>query len=157
MTQTVEPQTGPLPSNGTAREPVKRPGAVTIVGVLAIVIATLSLILAVLDIFVIVVYLRELPPSSQVLSEQQAEALAVGIVLLITSLPMLVTAVALLRMHRWAWSVLMTLVVIGLAGGLGGHFYGRDTYVEMLLYTVLAFAMNRAVIQEAFGIRRAVP
>ncbi len=155
MTQALEPQMGPVAEDGSAPERAKRPGAVTVVGVLAIVIATISLILAVLDILVIVAYQRELPPSSRVLSEQQTEALAVGIVLLITALPMLVTAVALLRMHRWAWGVLMTLVALGLAGGLVGHFSGRDAYIDMLLYTMLAFALSRAAVQEAFGIRRA--
>lgn len=154
MTQTLEPQPGHVTGVGSAPERAKRPRAVTIVGVVTIIFAIFSLILAVLDIAAVVVVLRGMPPSSRVLSEPHVEALVVGTVLLITALAMLVTAAALLRMHRWAWSVSMTLVAIGLAGGLASHFSGQGAYPDMLLYTVLAFALNRAVIQEAFGIQR---
>jgi hypothetical protein len=128
---------------------------VTIVGAIAIVIGILNLILAATSILVVVRILIASSGSSQALSDQEVEVLIIGIVLLVLALATLVTAVALLRMHRWAWSVLMTLAALGLTSGLVGHFSGRDTYGNMLLYTALAFALNRAVIQEAFGIRRA--
>jgi hypothetical protein len=128
---------------------------VTIVGAIAIVIAILNLFLAVGSVLVVVAALLEQSSPPWTLSDQQAKVLAFGIVLLILALATLVTAVALLRMHRWAWSVLMTLAALGLTSGLVGHFSGREDYWHMLLYTALAFALNRAVIQEAFGIRRA--
>jgi hypothetical protein len=155
MTQTLDPQVDPLTSARSEPEPGKRPRAVTIVGVIAILIAILNLILAVTSMLVFVGILIETQGSPRALSDQEVEVLVLGIVLLILALATLVTAVALLRMQRWAWSVLMTLAALGLTSGLVGHFSGRDTYGNMLLYTALAFALNRAVIQEAFGIRRA--
>lgn len=154
MTQTLEPETSPLTSDRPGPEPGKRPRAVTIVGVIAILIGILNLILAVTSMLVFAGFLMVASGSSRAVSDQEVEVLVLGIVLLILAVATLVTAVALLRMHRWAWSVLMTLTALGLTSGLVGHFSGRDTYWNMLLYTALAFALNRAVIQEAFGIRR---
>ena len=68
--------------------------------------------------------------------------------------------IALLRMRRWSWVVLVVWVGVSLTIGILRYFYrevgnfGLSDYLVMTADMVLAFALNQSDVQRIYGIRR---
>ena len=68
--------------------------------------------------------------------------------------------IALLRMRRWSWVVLVAWVGVSLTIGILRYFYravgnfGLSDYLVMTADMVLAFALNQSEVQRIYGIRR---
>jgi hypothetical protein len=117
---------------------VKRPIAVTFVGVLALLIGTYHVVAGVLALVH--------GGDASRLSEGAFD-LALG-----------VFAVAIgrgaLRMTSWAWAAFMTWAGIGLTHQLLRHFFYTDAnYLAMALETVAVLALTPLDVQIAFGVR----
>jgi len=128
------------PSEGTAvsRLAAKRPIAVTVVGVLALVVGTAN---AVAGVVVLV-------------NGGDANKLAEGSLDLALGVLAIAIGVGALRMGRWAWAAFMTWAVIGLTHQLLRHFfYGDPNHVVMALDAVVVFALTPLDVQVAFGVR----
>lgn len=72
---------------------------------------------------------------------------------LLLSLIGIVVLIGFLRMHRWAWVVLMAWTGISLTINLINYFYSRPNYLVMASNVVIAFALNQADVQRIFRIR----
>lgn len=72
---------------------------------------------------------------------------------LILSLAGIVVLFGFLRVHRWAWLVLMSWTGFSLAITLINYFYGHANYIVMASDTIIAFALNQADVQRIFRIR----
>ena len=80
-------------------------------------------------------------------------ALLVSATYLILSLAGIVVLIGFLRVHRWAWLVLMSWTGFSLAITLINYFYGHANYIVMASDTIIAFALNQADVQRIFRIR----
>jgi hypothetical protein len=74
-------------------------------------------------------------------------------VYLLLSLIGVVVLIGFLRMHRWAWVVLMAWTGISLTISLINYFYSRPNYLVMASNVIIAFALNQADVQRIFRIR----
>ena len=64
-----------------------------------------------------------------------------------------VVLIGFLRVHRWAWVVLMAWTGTSLVIGLIEYFYSRPNYVVMASNTIIALALNQVEVQRVFRIR----
>jgi Na+/H+-dicarboxylate symporter len=87
------------------------------------------------------------------LSTQGLDTLVTMLVLPI-ALISLVTGIAILRMKRWAWVVLMVFLVAALILNLGRSYVHEPEYALMLIYSVLALMLNQPDVRQAFRIGR---
>lgn len=71
---------------------------------------------------------------------------------LVLSLIGIVVLIGFLRLHRWAWVVLMAWTGISLVISLITYFYSRPNYVVMGSNTIIAFALNQAEVRRIFRI-----
>ncbi len=72
---------------------------------------------------------------------------------LVLSLIGVVVLIGFLRLHRWAWVLLMAWTGISLAISLINYFYSRPNYLVMASNTIIAIALNQADVQRIFRIR----
>ena len=72
---------------------------------------------------------------------------------LLLSLVGIAVLIGFLRLHRWAWVVLMAWTGISLAIGLIEYFFSRPNYLVMASNTVIALALNQVEVQRIFHIR----
>jgi hypothetical protein len=72
---------------------------------------------------------------------------------LILSLVGIVVLVGFLRLHRWAWVVLMAWTGVSLAITLINYFYSRPNYLVMASNIIIAIALSQADVQRIFRIR----
>jgi len=80
-------------------------------------------------------------------------ALLISATYLFLSLAGIVVLIGFLRVHRWAWLVLMSWTGFSLAITLISYFYGHPNYIVMASDTIIAFALNQADVQRIFRIR----
>jgi hypothetical protein len=86
--------------------------------------------------------------------------LAVSAFRLLWALIGIAVYIALLRMRRWSWVVLVVWVGVSLTIGILRYFYrevgnfGLSDYLVMTADMVLAFALNQSDVQRIYGIRR---
>jgi hypothetical protein len=66
----------------------------------------------------------------------------------------LVSGIAILRMKRWAWVVLMLFLVLALILNLARSYLHTPEYGLMLIYSVLALVLNQPDVRKAFRIGR---
>ena len=74
-------------------------------------------------------------------------------VYLILSLIGIVVLIGFLRLHRWAWMLLMAWTGISLTISLIAYFYDRPNYLVMASNVIIAFALNQSDVQRIFRIR----
>ena len=82
--------------------------------------------------------------------ERLARQASVGSVFVVLSLPVLVTALGLFWLRRWAWLLGMTIQGLGLASALIAYLVGRPNYVQMALGTLIYFTLNQVEVRKAF-------
>ena len=118
---------------------MKRPVAVTFVGVLALAAGLFHLVGGVMT----------------VVDGGSASKLAEGAFDVALGVLALAIGRGALRMAPWAWTLLMTWAVIGLTHELLRHFfYGGESYGMLAVDTVVVLALTPLEIQVAFGVRR---
>jgi hypothetical protein len=74
-------------------------------------------------------------------------------VYLVLSILGIIVLIGFLRLHRWAWVVLMAWTGISLTITLINFFYSRPNYLVMASNTIIAFALNQPEVQRIFRIR----
>jgi hypothetical protein len=142
----------------TARPPgPKRPGAVIVAGWCAI--------LAVPLILVRVTLLLISGPLATAIADNvanpatwlSAQGLDTLVMLLVAPIVLisLVSGIAILRLKRWAWVVLMVFLVVVLVLNLVRSYVHEPEYGLMLIYAVLALILNQPDVRQAFHIGRA--
>ena len=72
---------------------------------------------------------------------------------LVLSLVGIVVLYGFLRLHRWAWVVLMAWTGISLTITLINYFYSRPNYLVMASNIIIAVALSQADVQRIFRIR----
>ena len=72
---------------------------------------------------------------------------------LLLSLVGIVVLIGFLRLHRWAWVLLMTWTGVSLTISLIDYFYSRPNYLVMASNIIIAFALSQADVQHIFRIR----
>ena len=72
---------------------------------------------------------------------------------LILSIIGIVVLIGFLRLHRWAWVVLMAWTGISLTITLINYFYSHPNYLVMASNIIIAFALSQADVQRIFRIR----
>ena len=82
--------------------------------------------------------------------ERLARQAGVGSVFVVLSLPVLVTALGLFWLRRWAWLLGMTIQALGLASALIAYLVGRPNYLQMALGTLIYFTLNQVEVRRAF-------
>jgi hypothetical protein len=134
----------------------RRPGSVVVAGWCAILAFPLILgrlsLLAVSGALASVVESASGDPMLWA-SPEAIEVLVVGIVVPI-AIVSLVAGIAILRLKRWAWVVLMMFLAAGLVLNLIRAYVHRPEYALMLIYAVLALILNQPDVRQAFRIGR---
>jgi hypothetical protein len=72
---------------------------------------------------------------------------------LILSLIGIVVLIGFLRLHRWAWVVLMAWTGVSLTITLINYFYSHPNYLVMASNIIIAIALSQADVQHIFHIR----
>jgi hypothetical protein len=72
---------------------------------------------------------------------------------LVQALVGIVVLIGFLRLHRWAWVVLVAWTGISLCITLINYFYSRPNYLVMASNTIIVFALSQADVQRIFRIR----
>ena len=72
---------------------------------------------------------------------------------LVLSIIGIVVLIGFLRLHRWAWVLLMAWTGVSLAITLIDYFYSRPNYLVMASNVIIAFALSQADVQRIFRIR----
>jgi hypothetical protein len=72
---------------------------------------------------------------------------------LVLSLVGIVVLIGFLRLHRWAWVLLMAWTGVSLTITLINYFYSRPNYLVMASNIIIAFALSQAEVQRIFRIR----
>ncbi len=72
---------------------------------------------------------------------------------LILSFVGIVVLIGFLRLHRWAWVLLMAWTGVSLTITLINYFYSRPNYLVMASNIIIAFALSQAEVQRIFRIR----
>ncbi len=88
--------------------------------------------------------------------ERLARQASVGSVFVVLSLPVLVTALGLFWLRRWAWLLGMAIQGLGLASALIAYLVGRPNYLQMALGTLIYFTLNQTEVRQAFQGRPAL-
>jgi hypothetical protein len=72
---------------------------------------------------------------------------------LILSLIGIVVLIGFLRLHRWAWVLLMAWTGVSLTISLIDYFYSHPNYLVMASNIIIAIALSQADVQRIFRIR----
>lgn len=142
------------PSGGEAKP--RRPGSVVVAGWFAILAVPLIL-LRISTLLLTGETLRTIISTSTDptawISSQGVDAL-VTLVVAPVALISLVAGIAILRMKRWAWVVLMLFLLLALILNLARSYLHTPEYGLMLIYSVLALVLNQPDVRKAFRIGR---
>lgn len=134
----------------------KRPVAVTVVGLITLVAALVTVAIVLLALGPGRLWQQALSQPLfvgwRLTASGEETARAAG--LLISGGVTFALSLGLFGVRRWAWLGLMTWTGANLAFNLIRYRYGRPDYVALLLGAVIVFSLNLAEVQEAFGIRR---
>jgi hypothetical protein len=65
----------------------------------------------------------------------------------------IVVLIGFLRLHRWAWVVLMAWTGMSLVISLIDYFYSRPNFVVMASNVIIAVALSQSDVQRVFRIR----
>ena len=74
-------------------------------------------------------------------------------VYLVLSVTGLIVLIGFLRLHQWAWVLLMAWTGFSLAISLFNYFYTHANYVVMASNTIIALALNQKEVRRIFRIR----
>lgn len=72
---------------------------------------------------------------------------------LLLSIIGIIALIGFLRLHRWAWVVLMAWSGVSLTIGLIDYIYRIPNYLVMAANTIIALALNQVEVQRIFHIR----
>lgn len=87
------------------------------------------------------------------LSAQAVDRLALLLIAPIALLS-LVSGIAILRLKRWAWVVLVLFLVLALLLNLVRSYFQGPEYWLMLIYAVLVLILNQPDVRQAFRVGR---
>lgn len=133
----------------------KRPSAVTIVACGIVVLFLIRLYQVIEPLLRLKVFQNGLTSPLRVgmqLTPVGSDILSSGVYLLL-SLIGIVVLIGFLRLHRWAWVILMAWTGISLTITLINYFYSRPNYLVMASNVVIAFGLSQAEVQRIFRIR----
>jgi len=133
----------------------KRPLAITLVGLLAVLAAAASIAHGLFELWLAGMLSTAQPPPP-LLDPRWSELwrpLARGVVDIGVGLVLLIIGISLLRLRRWSWVALMVWTTIGLAIGLVRYYLDQPNYVAMAFNVLVVLALNQRDVQSVFGIR----
>jgi uncharacterized membrane protein len=138
----------------------KRPVAITIVGLIAVIAALVYFLRAFLLLESLKFFEKGLSgPVFQgyTLTETGAQWVNALYYLLVSIVAYLI-AIGLLSMRRWSWIAFMSWAGFNMVVGLLHHFYNRSdsNYVYLFLSVVVVFILNQAEVQRLFGVQSQV-
>jgi hypothetical protein len=118
----------------------RRPAAVSLVAVLAVLAGGFLLVDGVLDA-------RDVSRDDEGAIAYTALQIALGLVAL-------AIAIGALGVRPWGWKLFMTLAVVGLTTQILQYFFFDDPhYLRMAIYAFIVFVLTPRDMQIAFGIR----
>ncbi len=68
----------------------------------------------------------------------------------------LIAGIAILRLKRWAWVMLIVVLGVGLAVNILRYFYRVPEFGLMLVYAAMALILNQGEVRRAFRIGRPI-
>jgi hypothetical protein len=80
-------------------------------------------------------------------------AVLTSAVYMLASLVGIIVLIGFLRLHRWAWVMLMAWTGASLTVGLIDYFYSNPNFLVMASNAVIALALNQVEVQRIFHIR----
>ncbi len=80
-------------------------------------------------------------------------ALVISASYLLQALVGIVVLIGFLRLHRWAWVVLMAWTGISLCITLIDYFYSHPNYLVMISDVIIAVALSQSDVQRIFRVR----
>lgn len=136
----------------------KRPIAITIVGLIA-VIAAFGYFMRGFLILENLGILKNGMPDSIVIGIIPTEAglqLIIGIYYFVVSISAYLIAIGLIGAHRWSWVAFMIWSGFNMIVGLTRYFYGapESNYLYLFLSVVVAYILNLSEVQKLFGIQK---
>jgi hypothetical protein len=134
----------------------RRSGSVVVAGwsaILAVPLILVRITQALLDGQLEAVIRASLANPAGWLSPQSVDRLALLLIAPIALLS-LVAGLAILRLKRWAWVVLMLFLVLALLLNLLRSYFQPPEYGLMLVYAVLVLILNQPDVRQAFRIGR---
>jgi hypothetical protein len=138
------------------KEKVRRPGSVAVAGwcaILAVPLILVRITQAVLDGQLTLAITAGLTDPASWLSSQGVDRLALMLIAPIALLS-LFGGIAILRLKRWAWVVLMLFLVLALLLNLVRSYFQQPDYGLMLIYAALVLILNQPDVRQAFRIGR---
>ncbi len=81
------------------------------------------------------------------------DAIVVSASYLLQALVGIVVLIGFLRLHRWAWVILMAWTGISLCITLINYFYSRPNYLVMASDVIIAVALSQSDVQRIFRVR----
>jgi len=147
-----------MDTKGTSSAATKSPGAVKVVGWLAILTVPIMIVRA--GGLLLQGQLAGMPPSA-LRDPSNWKLLPTLDTLLIVTVALtpvisLIAGIGILRRRRWAWVVLVAMLAIGLTLNLVRYFYTAPEYGIMLLYGAVALALNQGEVRRAFHVGRSI-
>ena len=135
----------------------KRPTAITIVGLIAVIAAFVYFLRAFLLLQSLGLFEKGFSSSVfqvYALTETGIQWV-IGLYYLVVSIAAYVIAIGLLRVRRWSWVAFMMWAGFNMIVGLWRYFYGatNSNYLYLFLSVLVAFILNQAEVQRLFGIR----
>ena len=134
--------------------PTSRPSAVSIV----VLIFILSTILAILNLAVMLYQEGVLgvpDPFGALQAALQTEQGLIRLALIVIEMTMIaiivVATIGLYRLQRWAWTLAMLLLGIGLALNLMRYLRGDPVYVLMIVRVIAVILLDQEPVRFAFG------
>jgi hypothetical protein len=137
-------------------EKPRRPGSVVVAGwcaILAVPLILVRITLAIINGELAVAIGAGVADPASWLSSQGLDRLALMLIGPIAVLS-LVAGIAILRLKRWAWLVLMLFLVVALLVNLVRSTYQQPEYWLMLIYAGLVLILNQPDVRQAFRIGR---
>jgi hypothetical protein len=144
-------------SSSTTSTTSRGAGAVTVAGWLAILAVPIMVMRAgmlLLSGELAGISPGELTEPQQWQLVQMLNAALVAIIV-VSALVSLVAGIGILRRKRWAWVALTLMLAVGLTFNLGRYYYRQPEFSIMLLYGIIALALNQGDVRRMFNIGKA--
>ena len=134
----------------------KRPMAVTLIGILLVLISAIYIVQAVAGLtfsgVIESAFSNTFNPQGTL--TPQAQTALENALDLLRGVVALIIVVGFFRMRRWAWVATVAWSALGLLNQLLRVFSGESTYFWMLLEVITIFALIQSDVQKIFGIKR---
>jgi len=135
----------------------KRPTAITIVGLIAVVAVFGYFLRGFLILEELGVFIKGIPNPILIgiIPTESGLQLVIGFYYIAVSIAAFVIAIGLIGAYRWSWVAFMMWSGFNMVVGLVRYFYGApdSNYLYLFLSVVVAYTLNLGEVQKLFGVR----